>query len=48
MNFVSLSFFDSNSGTKMQGHKNDLIAKLEGKSTAMADTLKKLDEQYVY
>jgi len=32
---------------KMQGHKNGLIAKLEEKSTAMADAFKKLDEKYV-
>ncbi len=31
----------------MQKHKNDLISKLEKKSAAMADTLKKLDDKYV-
>lgn len=32
----------------MQKYKNDLIAKLEGKSNAMADTLRKLDDKYVF
>ncbi len=31
----------------MQKHKNDLISKLEGKTSAMAETLRKLDDKYV-
>lgn len=31
----------------MQKHKNDLIFKLEGKTSAMAETLRKLDDKYV-
>ena len=31
----------------MQKHKNDLIFKLEGKTSAMAATLRKLDDKYV-
>ena len=32
---------------RMQKHKNDLIFKLEGKTSAMAETLHKLDDKYV-
>ena len=32
---------------RMQKHKNDLIFKLEGKTSAMAETLLKLDDKYV-
>ena len=31
----------------MQKHKNDLIFKLEGKTSAMAETLRKIDDKYV-
>ena len=31
----------------MQKHKNDLIFKLEGKTSSMAETLRKLDDKYV-
>ena len=33
---------------KTQKYKNDLIAKLEGKSEAMADTLRFLDDKYEF
>ena len=42
-----VTFFLSQETEKMQKHKNDLISKLEGKTSAMAETLRKLDDKYV-
>ena len=44
---IALFFLFAQETEKMQKHKNDLIFKLEGKTTAMAETLRKLDEKYV-